>query len=146
MRDAAIELVGAAGLSARRWGVLMGLVALAGFVAVYGRLAARHDRPLSLAAGWLAVLAVPSHRDAGTGALAEMLRGMLAGMAGFVTFCLIVAVLITRTGLCATFLLATQGAQARSRLATVRSARPRPRSRQYSSSARGPRSTSSRAS
>ncbi len=41
------------------------------------------------------ILAVLSHREAGAEATVVLLRGMLAGMAGFVVFCATVAVLVT---------------------------------------------------
>jgi hypothetical protein len=57
------------------------------------------------------ILAVLSHREAGPGATIALLRGMLAGMAGFVVFCAAVALLVTRAALPA-FLAATAAAVA----------------------------------
>jgi hypothetical protein len=44
------------------------------------------------------VLAVLTHRDAGGAAAAALLRGMVRGMAGFVAFCEVVALVIARGG------------------------------------------------
>jgi hypothetical protein len=49
------------------------------------------------------VLAVFTHRRDGPGALLVMLRGMLAGMSGFVGFCAVVAVTIVPAGITAAF-------------------------------------------
>lgn len=56
------------------------------------------------------ILAVLSHRDDGPAAAAELLRGMLAGMAGFVAFCEIVAVLEPHLATGVTFVAATGAA------------------------------------
>ncbi len=53
------------------------------------------------------VLAVFTHRRDGATALVDLLRGMLAGMAGFVGFCAVVALLIGPTGIAAAFSAAT---------------------------------------
>jgi hypothetical protein len=52
------------------------------------------------------VLAVFTHRRRGAAATSELLRGMLGGMAGFVIFCVLVAMLLDRTGVAGTFALA----------------------------------------
>jgi hypothetical protein len=52
------------------------------------------------------VLPVFTQRGGGAGAVAELLRGMLHGMAGFVVFCVLVAVLVDRTGIPGAFLAA----------------------------------------
>jgi hypothetical protein len=53
------------------------------------------------------VLAVFTHREHGAAALIALLRGMLAGMAGFVAFCEIVAALIVHDGIVPAFAAAT---------------------------------------
>jgi hypothetical protein len=53
------------------------------------------------------VLAAFTHAQCGPRALAELLRGMLAGMAGFVSFCAVVAVLAQPAGIAAAFTIAT---------------------------------------
>jgi hypothetical protein len=61
------------------------------------------------------VLAVFTHRQHGAAAVAELLRGMLHGMAGFLVFCVLVAMLVERAGVPASFLtaaLAAVGVQA----------------------------------
>ncbi len=58
------------------------------------------------------VLAVFTHRRHGAREAAALLRGMLAGMAGFVAFCEIVATLVVPAGAAAAFLLATVAALA----------------------------------
>ena len=49
------------------------------------------------------VLAVFAHAQQGGAAGCALLRGMLSGMAGFVVFCVLVAVLVDRAGIPATF-------------------------------------------
>jgi uncharacterized protein DUF3147 len=181
-------------------GTLLGLVALAGFALVYGRLAQRSGWPASLAAAWAvagalgpglaalavgppagliaaavsltvaarllprapdalpeapavprwdlplrmaltalltvsltaaanrvgpvaggmlaalpvlaSVLAVFTHARYGAAAVAELLRGMLAGMAGFVAFCALVAALAEPAGIATAFVVATAAALA----------------------------------
>ena len=44
------------------------------------------------------ILAAFTHRQEGAAALVALLRGMLAGMAGFVVFCVTVAGLVERVG------------------------------------------------
>ncbi len=56
------------------------------------------------------VLAVFTHREHGAAALIALLRGMLAGMAGFVSFCEIVAALIVHDGIVSAFAAATVAA------------------------------------
>jgi hypothetical protein len=56
------------------------------------------------------VLAVFTHREHGAAALIALLRGMLAGMAGFVAFCEIVAALIVHDGIVPAFAAATVAA------------------------------------
>ena len=58
------------------------------------------------------VLAVLCHRDAGGDAAVVLLRGMLEGMAGFVAFCEVVALLITHGGIAAALAAATAAALA----------------------------------
>jgi hypothetical protein len=56
------------------------------------------------------VLAVFTHREHGAAAPVALLRGVLAGMAGFVAFCEILAVLIVRYGIVPAFAAATAAA------------------------------------
>jgi hypothetical protein len=76
------------------------------------------------------ILAVFTHEQHGAAALAALLRGMLSGMAGFVIFCLLVAVLVDRAGVAATFTaaalaaLAVQAATVRAGVLNARSAEP----------------------
>jgi hypothetical protein len=56
------------------------------------------------------VLSVFAHRGAGTEALIGLLRGMLTGMAAFVTFCEVIALVIRGHGLVPAFLMATAAA------------------------------------
>jgi hypothetical protein len=58
------------------------------------------------------VLAVFTHRDDGPHAVATLLRGMIVGMAGFVGFCALVAVLVIPVGAPAAFGTAAVGAVA----------------------------------
>ncbi|HEX4108673.1 MAG TPA: hypothetical protein VHX88_11095 [Solirubrobacteraceae bacterium] len=53
------------------------------------------------------VLAVSTHREAGAEAVVGLLRGMLAGMAGFVAFCELVALVIGPYGIAPAFAGAT---------------------------------------
>ena len=96
--------------------VLVRMVATGALVVV---LAAAATRFGAVASGILAalpalasVLAVSTHRRQGLGAVLELLRGMVAGMAGFVAFCEVVALLIERTSIAATFTAATLAALA----------------------------------
>jgi hypothetical protein len=68
------------------------------------------------------VLAVLTHRDAGAHAAVAMLRGTLAGMVGFVAFCQIIALFITRAPAVPVFAAATLTAL----LAQAPTLRPRP--------------------
>jgi hypothetical protein len=73
------------------------------------------------------ILAVFTHQQHGAQALVLLLRGMLSGMAGFVIFCALVAVLVDRAGVGATFTvaaLAAVGVQAATALAASRPALP----------------------
>lgn len=58
------------------------------------------------------VLAVFTHEQHGPGALAALLRGMITGMVGFAVFCVLVAVLVDRVGVAATFTVAAVAAVA----------------------------------
>jgi hypothetical protein len=58
------------------------------------------------------VLAVFTHDRHGAAAVAQLLRGMLAGMAGFVAFCALVAGLVEPAGIAVAFALATAAALA----------------------------------
>jgi hypothetical protein len=65
------------------------------------------------------ILAAFTHGQLGAGAVTVLLRGMLAGMAGFVSFCVVVAILAEPAGIAAAFAaaaviaLAVQAATAR---------------------------------
>jgi hypothetical protein len=67
------------------------------------------------------VLAAFTHDQHGAAAVAQLLRGMLAGMAGFVAFCALVAGLVVPVGVAAAFALATVAALA-TQLAVARRA------------------------
>jgi hypothetical protein len=56
------------------------------------------------------VLAVFTHRESGAPAVVGLLRGLLAGMASFVVFCELIAVLIGRWGIAPAFATATAAA------------------------------------
>jgi hypothetical protein len=73
------------------------------------------------------ILAVFTHEQHGAQALVLLLRGMLSGMAGFVVFCALVAVLVDRAGVGASFTAAALAAvcvQAATALAARRSPLP----------------------
>jgi hypothetical protein len=73
------------------------------------------------------ILAVFTHEQHGARAVVVLLRGMLSGMAGFVVFCAVVAVLVDHAGVGATFAVAALAAvcvQAATALAASRSALP----------------------
>jgi hypothetical protein len=53
------------------------------------------------------VLAVFTHRQDGAAAVVALLRGMLSGMAGFVGFCAVIAMLIVPAGTATAFATAT---------------------------------------
>jgi hypothetical protein len=55
------------------------------------------------------ILAAFTHARSGGAAAAELLRGMLRGMAGFVAFCAIVGALVVPAGIAAAFALAVAG-------------------------------------
>ena len=76
---------------------------------------------LSAAAAWLgplaggilaalpvlaSILAVFVHVQSGSGAVADLLRGMVAGMGGFVAFCALIAALVEPVGIVTAFALA----------------------------------------
>jgi hypothetical protein len=70
------------------------------------------------------VLAVFTHEQLGAAALAALLRGMLSGMAGFVIFWALVAALVDRAGVAATFAAAALVAAAVQAAAARAGARP----------------------
>jgi hypothetical protein len=73
------------------------------------------------------ILAVFTHEQHGARAVVFLLRGMLSGMAGFVVFCAVVAALVDRAGVGATFTAAAVAAvcvQAATALAAGRPALP----------------------
>ena len=80
-------------------------------------LSAAASRLGALAGGILAalpvlasVLAVFTHAQHGPAALADLLRGMLSGMTGFVVFCALVAMLVVPAGIAIAFGAAALGA------------------------------------
>jgi hypothetical protein len=75
------------------------------------------------------VLAVFTHDRHGAPAVAQLLRGMLAGMAGFVVFCALVARLVEPAGIVAAFTLATAAALAAQLASGVSASRASGRSR-----------------
>jgi hypothetical protein len=82
-------------------------------------LTAAADRLGPLVGGLLAalpvlasVLAVFTHAQYGPAALADLLRGMLGGMTGFVVFCALVGALVVPTGIPVAFTVAALGALA----------------------------------
>jgi hypothetical protein len=56
------------------------------------------------------ILAAFTHEQQGAAAVAQLLRGMLVGMAGFVIFCALIAGLVQPAGILAAFALATVAA------------------------------------
>jgi hypothetical protein len=56
------------------------------------------------------ILAAFTHERHGTAAAAQLLRGMLSGMGGFVVFCLLVAAVVDDAGVTVTFMAATGAA------------------------------------
>jgi hypothetical protein len=118
------------GRCAGRWGwpssVALGWVAAAMIGVLAGRIGAGlHSVGLTLAgerfgptvAGILAalptlasVLAVFTHARHGNDALVALLHGMLGGLAGFVSFCALIGLLIEPAGVIPAFLLATAAA------------------------------------
>lgn len=70
------------------------------------------------------ILAVFTHGRCGGAASAELLRGMLGGMAGFVAFCALVAALVDRAGVAVTFTAATIAAVAVQGAAVARTVKP----------------------
>jgi hypothetical protein len=71
------------------------------------------------------VLAVFTHARHGAAVLAELLRGMLSGRAGFVVFCALVAALVDRAGVAPAFAAAAAGAVL-TQLVAVRAGARRP--------------------
>ncbi len=98
------------------------VVALTGAVSVLGPLAGGMLAALPVLAS---VLAVVTHRHSGSQAAVALLRGTLAGMAGFVAFCQIVALLITRAPLVPVFAGATLAALL-AQVPALRRAKPEP--------------------
>ncbi|HEY7622193.1 MAG TPA: hypothetical protein VH834_20655 [Solirubrobacteraceae bacterium] len=71
------------------------------------------------------VLAVFTHRQRGAAAVAELLRGMLHGMAGFLVFCVLVAALVGRAGVPGAFAGAAFAAAVVQTVCTLRAGRRR---------------------
>jgi hypothetical protein len=97
-------------------------VLVASLAAAAGRLGPVAGGVLAALPALASILAVFTHERYGALALAALLRGMLSGMAGFVVFCLLVAVLVDRAGVGATFAAAATAAVA-VQAATARAAR-----------------------
>jgi hypothetical protein len=75
------------------------------------------------------ILAAFTHGQLGAGAVTVLLRGMLAGMAGFVSFCVLVAMLAEPAGIAVAFAVAAVVAvavQAATARAGERRTRPPP--------------------
>jgi hypothetical protein len=105
-----------ASLSAPRWDLPLRMALTAALVVTLAATAARLG---PVVGGLLAalpvlasVLAVFTHEQQGAAAICALLRGMISGMAGFVVFCLLVAVLVDRAGIAATFTAAALAALA----------------------------------
>jgi hypothetical protein len=110
---AALRRRSARGPSAPRWDLPLRMALTAALVGVAGR---RHQaRPVvgGLLAALLvlaSVLAVSTHQQQGGAAGCALLRRMLSGMAGFVVFCVLVALLVDWAGVAATFAAAALAA------------------------------------
>lgn len=87
--------------------ILLTAVLVASVTAAAGVLGARAGGILAALPVIASVLAVSTHRREGTAALIGLLRGMLLGMAGFVAFCEVLAILIVPAGMAPAFALAT---------------------------------------
>jgi hypothetical protein len=80
---------------------------LAALSTAVGRLGATTGGLLAALPVLASLLAVFTHREAGGGAAVELLRGTLIGMAGFIAFCELVALLIVPDGAPVAFAAAT---------------------------------------
>ncbi len=78
--------------------------------AAVGHLGARVGGLLAALPVLASLLTVFTHREAGAPTAIELLRGTLLGMAGFVAFCALIALLIQGSGLLAAFAAATLAA------------------------------------
>jgi hypothetical protein len=96
---------------APRWDLTMRVVSTAVFVvvltAVAGALGPRLSGLLAAFPVLASVLAVFMHAQEGPDAVADFLRGLLSGLAGFAAFCFVVAVMLPDTGPVAAFGAAT---------------------------------------
>jgi hypothetical protein len=96
---------------APRWDLTLRVLATAAFVvtltAVAGALGPRLSGLLAAFPVLASVLAVFMHVQEGAEAVADFLRGLLSGLAGFAAFCFVVAVLLPEAGSVAAFLAAT---------------------------------------
>ena len=106
--------LGPAPAPAPRWDLALRMVLTAVLVVL---LAAAASRLGPVVGGVLAalpalasILAVFTHEQHGPEALVSLLRGMISGMAGFVVFCALVAALVDRVGVGATFSVAALAA------------------------------------
>jgi hypothetical protein len=83
----------------------MALTALlvAALTAAAGRLGPLAGGILAALPVLASILAVFTHAQQGAAAVADLLRGMLSGMAGFVVFCALVAALVDRAGVAPAF-------------------------------------------
>lgn len=114
-----------------RWDLALRMVLTAVLVVVLTAAASRFGPivggVLAALPALASILAVFTHQQHGAQALVILLRGMLSGMAGFVAFCAVVAALVDRAGVGATFTvaaLAAVGVQAATALAARRSPLP----------------------
>jgi hypothetical protein len=82
------------------------LALVIGLAAAAGRVGASVGGLLAALPALASILVVFTHRQEGPAALVALLRGMLAGMAGFAVFCLVVALILERAGIAATFVVA----------------------------------------
>jgi hypothetical protein len=96
---------------APRWDLALRVVSTALFVlvltAVAGALGPRLSGLLAAFPVLASVLAVFMHAQEGPDAVADFLRGLLSGLAGFAAFCFVVAVMLAGTGAIAAFVVAT---------------------------------------
>jgi hypothetical protein len=88
------------------------LVLVLSLVAAAARLGPTLGGILAALPALASILAVFTHREQGAAAVAELLGGMLHGMAGFLVFCVLVALLVERAGAPGAFAVAALAAVA----------------------------------
>lgn len=98
------DISGRPGIVARTLVTILLMASLRTSVTVLGPAAGGLLAALPVLASLLAVF---THREAGGAAAIQLLRGTLAGMAGFVAFCEVVAALIVPAGAATAFAVAT---------------------------------------